>query len=245
LNNGCIQESWRLQSEARLETALPLYNDPRMNSLIRTLLGPTRTQFVAGVLDLVFRDSSSGRMPLFARWRDSLGVSTIVRMALDSGGTNYRYFDSQTQCVWLEDCPVDPLQGGAVPIGADFDFAGRKHLLTHDLFLGIGEAPVVSVLSGRVRKITLDSGKSLSIEVAHGNNQLSRMSGLASLAEGIHVGSVVEQGQALGRLSARDTAQVIFQFVRNGNFVRWDDFQRESRPVPPEAITTFQASLFQ
>ena len=245
LKNGCIQESWRLQSSKRLESALPLYNDPRINSLVRTLVGVGRPRFVPGVLDLVFRDTTTGRLPLFARWRDSVGTASIVRMAIDSLGTNYKYFDSQTQCVWLEPCAVDPLQGGAVPIGIDFDFAGRKHLLTHDLFLGIGEAPVVAVLRGVVRKIDLDPAKTLSIEIVHESNQFSRMEGLASVEEGIHVGSRVERGEPLGRLSARDTSQVVFQFLRNGSFVRWDDFQRESRPVPAEAIATFQASLFQ
>lgn len=243
LPKGSVQESWRIHDARSLATVLDFYSDSRIQSLIRTMVKADQPKLRAGVLDLIFRDTSEGQLPLFARYSDSIKVQSILRMPLNPVGEDYHYFNLATHCIWLESCPDDPLAGGVVPIPLDFDFGGREYLLTHDLFRGIGETPVVAVLSGKVRDVRTDSSKGTLVEIQHANNQVSRSLGLASLAEGVHVGSRVEQGQAIGRLSARDTVELVFQMLRNGQFVRWENFLRESRPVEPAVISTFQKEL--
>lgn len=243
LKQGSIQESWRIQTLVRMQGVLEFYEDERIQTLVRTLSAVHRTPFRSGVLDLVFRDTTKGQLPLFARFADSSGSRAIFRMPLHPEGREYRYIDVSTQCIWLEPCPVDPLAGGVVPIEADFDFGGREYLLTHDLFRGIGETPVVAVLPGVIRDMRSDSARGSWIEIQHSNNQSSRSLGLAAVAEGLQVGDRVEQGQAIGRLSARDTVELMFQFRRNGQFVRWESFLRESRPLDPRVIATFQKNL--
>jgi len=241
LYNGSLQESWRIQDSVRLTTVLNEYRDPLLNSLIRTLVGYA---VKPGVLDLVFHDTLQGRLPRMARWRDSSGIRSVLRLPADSLWSHWLYFDAQTHCVWQSSCPVDPLAGGAVAIDANFDFAGKEHLMTHDMFRGIGEAPVVAVLPGRVLQIQSDSVHGASVELVHAGNEESVVSGLAALAEGLKVGTWVAQGEPLGRLSARDTAEVLFQMKRNGRFVRWEEYCRESRPLSEDLFATFAKGLF-
>lgn len=243
LPKGSIQESWRIQNQARLETVLDFYQDPRIQSIVRSICKKDMGAFQPGVLDLVFKDTTEGQLPLFVQYTDSTSSRMILRMPLNPVGEDYRYFDLSSQCVWLEDCPIEPLAGGAVPIPLDFDFGGREHLLVNDLFRGIGETPVVAVLPGIISEIKTDSLRGTLVEIQHDNNIITRSLGLAGLAQGISVGSMVAQGQSIGRLSARDTVELVFQVLRNGQFTRWESFVKDSRPVEGSVISTFLKSL--
>jgi len=242
LRQGYLQESWRIQNAERLRTVLSLYNDSLCVTLIRTLVEIRGGGvFASGVLDIVFRDSAES-LPLLARFRDSLGVVSILKYPYESG---YVYINADTHCEWLEECPMEPLQGAAVSIDADFDFTGREHLLTHDLFRGIGESPVVAVLPGVVTRAEMDSKLGGLVEIVHPNNEMTRSMGLAAIADGIKPGTKVEQGQPVGKLSARDTAELVFQLLRNGRFIRWEEFRKESHPANDSLFATFQQSLFE
>ncbi len=238
LPNGLLQESWRLQDSARLSSALELYSNPMVGSVIRALVDAPGRSRGGGVLELLFAGKTSDSIPRFARFRDSLETRTIVWMP--SGV----YLQAETRCVWLEECPSEPLEGGAVPIGLDFDFEGREHLLTHDLFRGIGESPVYAVLAGVVERAVVDSVRGRAqVRILHENNQSSHIQELGGLAEGIRKGARVGQGDVIGRMPALDTAELVFQFQRNGKFVRWDEIKRESRPVADSVFATFLDGL--
>ncbi|HSQ40742.1 MAG TPA: hypothetical protein VLM37_00520, partial [Fibrobacteraceae bacterium] len=228
---------------ADLDSVADSYENEKIASLIRTLAENRPLSSPEGLLDLVFTDTTAGNLPRLARWRDSLGSVSIAWMPMEGGALKGRFLDLNTRCVWLEPCPEEPLPGGAVPIGASFDFAGREYLMTQDLFRGIGEAPVVAVLQGKVVQVAQDSSGCISVLLEHEGNQESETRGLAVLSEEIRPGALVEQGGLLGRLSARDTTELVFQFRRNGKFVRWADFWLESHPVSDSAIAKFQKAL--
>jgi len=102
----------------------------------------------------------------------------------------------------------------------------------------------VAVLPGRIQLIHADSVHGVSVSVVHSGNEESVVTGMATLAEGLKIGSLVQQGEPLGKLSARDTAEVLFQFRRNGRFVRWDEYCREARPLSDSLFATFAKGLF-
>lgn len=159
--------------------------------------------------------------------------------------------DSMTSSVWIQantgcafpgPCPMTPLEGGVIPIPAHFDFEGREHLLSRDQFQAIGESPVFAVLPGQIQSVTQDSN-GYSVELYHGQNIYSRSSGLARLYPEIQAGAWTLKEEPLGHLSSLDTATFQFELIRNGKFVRWSDFWKESHPLSAERIATFRKSI--
>jgi murein DD-endopeptidase MepM/ murein hydrolase activator NlpD len=152
------------------------------------------------------------------------------------------WLDAASGCAFPGTCPHDPLEGGAVPIPADFDFEGREYLLVRDLFRGIGESPVFPVLPGRVISISKEAS-GFTVELDHGNNLYSRASGLASIFNGVEEGSRMDSKTPVGRLSAQDTASFHLEILRNGKFVRWQDYWNETHPVDAGHFATFRNAL--
>ena len=172
-------------------------------------------------------------------WKSSVHQ---VRIAKHKTQKCQYWIDLSNGCVWKEPCPTHPLEGGAIPIGADFDFQGREYLFTQDLFVGIGESPVFALLGGEVQGVDTLAGD-FSVRINHGGGVQTRSSGIKTLAEGVNVGKNVEKSQLLGRLSAQDTTEFTLQITRNGRFVRWADFHQESYPLSDKAFAKFLKSL--
>ncbi|PJJ42015.1 hypothetical protein [Hallerella succinigenes] len=145
-------------------------------------------------------------------------------------------------CRYPGACPRNPLQGGALPIEADFDFGGREELLLKDLFMGIGEAPVYPILPGYVISVSKDSlGYKLYLD--HGGNLFSRVSGLSQIAADIEAGKRLEQDDALGRLAPNDSAVLFLEVLRNGRFVRWDDFYKKTHVADAADVKLFLSEI--
>lgn len=145
-------------------------------------------------------------------------------------------------CRYPGACPRNPLQGGALPIAADFDFGGREELLIKDLFMGIGEAPVYPILPARVIAVSKDS-RGYRLYLDHGGNLFSRVSGLSQIPSDMEVGSRVGQEDMLGRLPPSDSAVFFLEVLRNGRFVRWDDFYKDSHVADASDVERFLAEI--
>lgn len=145
-------------------------------------------------------------------------------------------------CLYPGVCPRNPLSGGALPIASDFDFAGRENLLLKDLFMGIGEAPVFPILPARVVSVSKDSsGYGLLLD--HGGNIFSRVSSLFALSPEVREGALLSESEPVGRLAPSDSAVVFIEVLRNGRFVRWDDFFRASHVVSASDVRQFRSEL--
>lgn len=226
LAGGQLQESWWMQDEKTLQSILKLYDKPTIQEVIRLFLDGVD---LPGRCDILFLNAHENQLPILLQWHGRESSRLVVRLRLDPQSSEMRYFDANTQCVWGEPCFQAPLAGGALPIGNEFDFGGREYLLDHDLFMGIGEAPVQMIYEGRIRAID-SSGGLARIEVVHPGNYISRYSGIATIERNIHVGAQLQKGDALGRLSARDTAELRFQLIRDGIFIRWQEWEKEAKP---------------
>lgn len=240
---GQLQESWIIKNPQASRKLAQYYRQPEVQELISLVLDSAH---FPGKLDVIFPLGNFQIAPLLLQWQDSLRTALIVHLKVDPQSTTLKYFDARTRCVWGEPCPVEPLAGGALPIDKTFDFAGREDLIDQDLFQGIGEAPVHAVLGGWVQKIdTIKASQLLAVEVLHPGNLISRYSGLAKLDSMLCVGMPVDQGFALGRLSARDTTSLHFRFRRDGIFVRWNDLLQSSRPLTDSAFDENLKGLLQ
>lgn len=225
-----VQCSWALKGENDI-AGLP------ENAALRYAAGglkmpyPLRVHWIADSLE-------------FAKPR-VLGVQTdssvvwIFRLMLADSSLVWVRSDG---CRFPGTCPRNPLQGGALPIAADFDFAGRENLLLKDLFMGIGEAPVYPVLPGRVVSVSRDSA-GFDVLLYHGGNLFTRSSGLSMLSPGIGRGASVLENEPLGRLAPSDSAVFFLEVLRNGRFVRWDDFFRSSHVATAFDVERFRAEL--
>ncbi len=241
LVGGQLQESWWMQDEKALQSILQLYETPQLQEVLSLFLNQVD---LPGRLDLIFPNSQENQLPILMQWHGKLVSQLVIRLQLDPQSSLMRYFDASTQCVWGEPCFQAPLAGAALPIGKEFDFGGREFLLDHDLFLGIGEAPVQSVMEGRIHSI--DTGDGLAtIVMDHPGNFISRYSGIASLEKNVQVGAQIHRGDALGRLSARDTAELKFQLLRDGIFVRWQEWEKEVKPFSDSVFATMLQGLLQ
>ncbi|MFA6834999.1 MAG: hypothetical protein WCR04_01180 [Fibrobacteraceae bacterium] len=136
-------------------------------------------------------------------------------------------------------CPRNPLEGGALPIADDFDFAGREGLLMKDLFMGIGEAPVYPVLPARVMDVSKDSS-GFSLLLDHGGNLFSRVSGLFSLFPGIEKNVRIAPYNPIGRLASKDSSVFFLEILRNGRFMRWDDFYLSCHVATEDDLVFFR-----
>lgn len=238
LAGNLIQCSWSYASRDLLLNALQSENKTITNRLYyaadRLLLHfPVQLHWVAR--------AEAFHTPIVLDMQSSGKSIRLIDVPTDSSG-NSRWIDATTACAFPGPCPHDPLEGGAIPIPADFDFAGREYLLSRDQFRGIGESPVFPVLPGRVLSITKDV-QGFSVELDHGDNLYSRSSGLASIYNGVAIHTRLGTETPIGRLSAQDTATFHLEILRNGKFVRWQDFWRESHPVPSELFATFRSTL--
>lgn len=156
--------------------------------------------------------------------------------------SNYVWISKNTECRFPGICPLLPMESSALPITDGFDFKDQESLLAMDVFSGIGEAPIQSVLPG----IVISTGKdSLGyfVEIDHGFNVTSKTSGIGFPKDNLSVGDSVKAGVAIGRLSPQDSSAFYLTVRQNGLFVRWSDFYAAAHPVPQETILQFEKSL--
>jgi len=180
--------------------------------------------------------ASDFSQPLLVMREDSL---SYMYLHVQKNDSSWVWVDAQTECRFPGLCPVRPLDWSSISISDDFDFEGQDNLLSTDIFLGLGEAPVHPVLPG----IVVDAGKdSLGhyVEIDHGNNVVSRMSGMASSA---NVGDTVNSESMVGRLPPKDSAAFFLTVRRNGLFVRWNDFYKASHPLSKNEIAKFKKEI--
>ncbi|MBP5246338.1 MAG: hypothetical protein J6Z31_00540 [Fibrobacter sp.] len=141
-------------------------------------------------------------------------------------------------CRYPGACPRNPLQGGALSIAADFDFGGREELLIKDLFMGIGEAPVYPILPAQVISVSKDS-LGYKLQLDHGGNLISRVSGLSQIPADMDAGKRVSEDDILGRLPPSDSAVFFLEVLRNGRFVRWEDFYKDAHVAEASDVERF------
>ncbi len=205
----------------------------------------------------LFRYAARGisrKFPLCVHWiADSLEFEKpkVLGVQSDSSGSwLFHLMLADSSYAWVRSdgcrfpgaCPHDPLQGAALPIAADFDFEGRENLLVKDLFMGIGEAPIYPILSAEVVSVSRDSS-GYGILLNHGGNIFSRVSELFRIAPGIRQGTKVSASEPLGYLAPSDSAVFFLEILRNGRFVRWDDFRRDSRVADLQDVERFRREL--
>jgi hypothetical protein len=163
----------------------------------------------------------------------------------------FRYMKEDSSYIWVSKnsgckfpgvCPRIPLEWSALPIDDGFDFEGQESLLAMDVFMGIGEAPIYPVLSGRVIEVGRDSS-GFFVEIDHGYNVTSRTSGMGAPSDSLSVGDRIEMSTVLGRLSPKDSAAFFLSVRLNGQFVRWTDFYASTHPVLPDSIESFEKSF--
>ena len=170
---------------------------------------------------------------------DSLVYTYLHVMGQDS---LFYWVSIDNGCRYPGICPRQPLDWSAVTITGDFDFEGKESMLTMDAMLGIGEAPIHPILPGYV----LSSGKdSLGhfVELDHGNNITSRMSGMYPVnpADTVPfiVGEYLDMNSTVGRLAPRDSAKFFLTVRQNGFFVRWADLYAQTHPLDSVEIAKF------
>lgn len=139
-------------------------------------------------------------------------------------------------------CPHMPLEWSAVRIAEGFDFEGQESLIAADVFRGLGEAPVHAVLPGKVLNLGKDS-LGYFVEIEHGNNILSKTSGLGSRNEDLAVGDSVRTDVPIGKLLPKDSSAFYLSIRENGRFVRWKDFYAEAYPFSAVEIEAYEASI--
>lgn len=167
---------------------------------------------------------------------DSL-VYTYLNVLLED--SSRVWVNVESGCRFPGLCPKLPLDWSNIPIAEDFDFEGQDRLLSEDVFLGVGEAPVHPVLPG----VVLESGRDTTgpfIVIDHGNNVVSRMSGVAPMSV---TGDTVDFNSVVGRLPPKDSAVFFLMVRRNGLFVRWNDFYKTAHPVDSVEIAKFKKQI--
>lgn len=180
--------------------------------------------------------------------RDDFKNGLLVKLEGDSN-RNYMFVEkNDTLKFWINEtngcrfpglCPQLPLGLKLLPITVNFDFAGQESLLAKDVLIGVGDAPVFPVLPG----IVLDAGRdSLGyyVELNHGDNVTTRMSGLGHWDTYLKVGDSVSVNVPVGYLETKDSALVFLTVRRNGLFVRWNEFYNATHPVDSASIAIFK-----
>lgn len=169
--------------------------------------------------------------------RDDSTLHTYFNMMQDD--SSYVWVDAATGCRFPGLCPSLPLDWSNIPISENFDFDGHDRLLAEDAFLGPGEAPVHPVLPGVVVNVGKDSLGTF-VEIDHGNNVSSRMSGLTA---GPSVCDTVDLNSVVGRLPPKDSAEFFLSVRRNGLFVRWADFYKMCHLADSVEISKFRSHV--
>ncbi|MDR3000078.1 MAG: hypothetical protein LBU89_02340 [Fibromonadaceae bacterium] len=132
--------------------------------------------------------------------------------------------DKNSGCKFPGICPIMPLKGSSIPqkfLRED----NNVEQIFRNKFTSIGEAPVNSILPGKILKISEDSH----ITIYHGENIYTTTSGLSSLSDYVHEGAIVTPDIAIGFLPPKDTAFVFVEIRRNGKHELWDKFYWENR----------------
>lgn len=183
---------------------------------------------------------------IFVQREDSLVYTYYQIVREDSSRV---WVDAGTGCGFPGFCPSLPLAWSNIPVSEDYDFEGQDRLLSTDIFLGVGEAPIHPILPGTV----LDAGKdSLGnyVEIDHGGNVTSRMYGMAPPSKSASeqqvdfmAGEYVDLNTTVGRLPPKDSAAFFLTIRRNGLFIRWNDFYRASHPVDSLEISNFRKNV--
>lgn len=177
--------------------------------------------------------------PVLVQFEDSLVYSYLHVPLKDSSMV---WIDARTGCVFPGLCPARPLDWSNIEISENFDFEGQDKLIAADAFYGVGEAPLHPILSG----VVLDEGRDsmgFYVEIDHGNNVVSKVSGMAPYAP--NVGSAVVIGDSvtteswIGRIPPRDSTACYLSIRRNGLFLRWADFYALAHPLDSAGISNF------
>lgn len=156
--------------------------------------------------------------------------------------SSYIWRDAATGCRFPGFCPRPPLEWASLSITEGFNFEGQESLLAMDVFRGVGEAPILPVLPGRV----LDMGKDSSgyfVLIDHGNNVSSRMSGIATLNDSLKVGRSIAMDDVVGRLAPQDSSAFFLSMRQNGKFVRWEDFYSAAHVLDSTDVKAFEKML--
>ena len=177
--------------------------------------------------------------PILVQLEDSL-VCSYLRVPLKD--SSKVWIDARTGCAFPGLCPARPLDWSNIDISENFDFEGQDKLLAADAFYGLGEAPLHPILPG----VVLDAGRDsmgLYVEIDHGNNVFSKMSGMTPYASGegvsVKVGDTVTIESWIGRIPPRDSAACYLSIRRNGLFLRWTDFYAAAHPLDSVGISNF------
>ena len=227
LKQGLAQCSWVLDDSVSSRLPNPFLR--YVASLSKT--PKSKLHWVASVADF--------KRPVLVMHQDSVNEVYLHYMKEDS---SLVWVSKSTGCRFPGVCPSLPLSWSALPITEGFDFEGQESLLATDVFMGIGEAPIYPILSGRV----LDQGKDSSgyfVEIDHGYNVTSKTSGMGSLGDSLKVGALVNAETVLGRLLPRDSAAFFLTVRQNGQFVRWSDFYASTHPVVPDSLASFEKHI--
>ena len=225
---GFAQCSWILDDSVRV-SSLPNPFLRYVASLRRT--PKSRLHWLAPVENF--------RKPVFVMHEDSSVAVYLRCMKSDSSEV---WISKNTGCRFPGVCPRMPLAWSALSITESFDFEGQESLLAMDVFQGIGEAPVYPVLSGKILEKGHDSSGYF-VEIDHGYNVESKMSGMGSLNDSLSVGDMVDDSTVLGRLFPRDSAMIFLTVRQNGQFVRWSEFYASTHPIAPDSIESFEKSI--
>ncbi|MCQ2061199.1 MAG: peptidase M23 [Fibrobacter sp.] len=182
--------------------------------------------------------------------REDVETKTYLNILLEDSSSVW--IDMDTGCRFPGLCPQTPLNFSSLPITEDFDFDGQESLLAADVLRGIGEAPVHPVLPGRILNEGRDS-LGYFIEIDHGNNITSRMWGMLAFVDvnfsstdtsaAMHARDSVNLNSVVGRLAPVDSATFFLRIRRNGAFVRWDDFYKETHPLDSAKIAKFKEEV--
>ncbi|MCF0225464.1 MAG: M23 family metallopeptidase [Fibrobacter sp.] len=228
LKNGMAQCSWMLNDSSFVQS-LPVPFLRYVASLRKSRT--SKLHWVASVEDfsepslVLHEDEELGEF-LYVKTKDSSKV----------------WVSKKTGCLYPGPCPQEPMDLSALAITDGFDFDGQEELLSADVFSGVGEAPIRSILPG----IVLASGRDSTgffVELDHGNNVTSKTSGMGSLIDSLSVGDTVVTSDAIGRLLPKDSSSFYLSVRRNGLFVRWKDFYESSHPITQKEIAAFEKNL--
>lgn len=225
-----VQCSWTLKNADRVA-------DLPDKAVLRYAVAGTGKSFPLGVHWIA--DSLEFEKPKVLGVQSDSSVSWIFHLMLADSSFAWVSPDG---CRFPGTCPRNPLKGAALPIASDFDFAGRENLLLKDLFMGIGEAPIYPVMPAEVVSVFKDSS-GYGLLLNHGGNVFSRVSELFQISPGIREGEKVAVNEPLGRLAPSDSAVFFLEILRNGRFVRWDHFFKDSYVADSRDVERFRREL--
>lgn len=228
LEKGLVQCSWII-NDSTLSLSLP-------NPFLRYVASLRKSESSKLHWVALAEDFSTARLVLH---EDSIPYEYLHMTNKDS---SYVWVSKNTGCRFPGVCPQQPLQWSAMEITGDFDFEGQESLLAMDIFRGVGEAPILPVLPGKIMDVGKDS-LGYFVEIDHGYNVTSRTSGLGALNDTLSVGKVILADVPVGRLNPQDSSAFFLTVRQNGLFIRWDDFYAAAHPVDAKNIASFEKSL--